>query len=108
MLAIMLPQTSCKAGDRPALMNKVMNLPLRQREGSEKEEDTGGAAVNADKYDCFWKKFITDSEAYFRYCSFFYNYSLSLHRLEVFLLVSTPTVKTVSNYSTIWCGCICE
>lgn len=45
VLAIMLPQTSCKAGDRPALMNKVMNLSLRQREGSEKEKDTEGGGV---------------------------------------------------------------
>lgn len=26
--AIMLPQTACAAGDRPALMNKVTNLSL--------------------------------------------------------------------------------
>lgn len=63
VLAIMLPQTSCKAGDRPALMNKVMNLSLRQREGSEKRERYRGKrgyifnpAINSDKYNCFGVK----------------------------------------------------
>lgn len=32
MPAKMLPQTPCVAGDRPALMDKVTNLSLRQEE----------------------------------------------------------------------------